>query len=68
MGMTSVLAETPQLKENDHEDIHFDPRGDIRPHRVTTTSAKADVDFPKFGTQAWWDQQAGRTALMRPPE
>jgi hypothetical protein len=25
---------------------------------VAATSAKAaDADFPKFGTQAWWDQQ-----------
>jgi hypothetical protein len=24
---------------------------------VAATSAKADADFPKFATQAWWDQQ-----------
>jgi len=24
---------------------------------VAATSAKADADFPRFGTQAWWDQQ-----------
>jgi hypothetical protein len=24
---------------------------------VAATSAKADADYPKFGTQAWWDQQ-----------
>ena len=24
---------------------------------VAVTSAKADADYPKFGTLSWWDQQ-----------
>jgi len=24
---------------------------------VAVTSAKADADYPRFGSSAWWDQQ-----------